>query len=77
MKIGSKRIYSINEGNASTYNKAVNAFVSSMKYPDPNSSEKFTPYTHRYVGSMVSDVHRTLLYGGVYLYPADKAKVIL
>ena len=30
------------------------------------------PYTARYVGSMVSDVHRTLLYGGVYLYPADK-----
>jgi fructose-1,6-bisphosphatase len=30
----------------------------------------------RYVGSMVSDVHRTVLYGGVYLYPADKAKVI-
>ena len=29
----------------------------------------------RYVGSMVSDVHRTVLYGGVYLYPADKAKV--
>ena len=29
----------------------------------------------RYVGSMVSDVHRTLLYGGVYLYPADKEKV--
>ena len=27
------------------------------------------------MGSMVSDVHRTVLYGGVYLYPADKAKV--
>ena len=30
------------------------------------------PYSLRYVGSMVSDVHRTLLYGGVFLYPADK-----
>lgn len=30
------------------------------------------PYTARYVGSMVSDVHRTLLYGGIFLYPADK-----
>lgn len=29
------------------------------------------PYLHRYVGSMVSDVHRTILYGGIYLYPAD------
>ena len=35
------------------------------------------PYTARYVGSMVSDVHRTLLYGGVYLYPADKVRHIL
>ena len=33
------------------------------------------PYTARYVGSMVSDVHRTLLYGGVYLYPADKVGI--
>jgi fructose-1,6-bisphosphatase I len=32
------------------------------------------PYSARYVGSMVADVHRTLLYGGIYLYPADKAK---
>merc|ERR1712127_606127 len=30
------------------------------------------PYTGRYVGSMVSDVHRTVLYGGIFLYPADK-----
>jgi fructose-1,6-bisphosphatase len=29
------------------------------------------PYSLRYVGSMVSDVHRTLLYGGVFMYPAD------
>ena len=31
-------------------------------------------YTARYVGSMVADVHRTLLYGGIYLYPADAKK---
>eukprot|EP01051_Picozoa_sp_SAG22_P026663 SAG22_NODE_8529_length_648_cov_0.841530_2_plen_68_part_01 len=29
-------------------------------------------YSARYIGSMVSDVHRTLLYGGIFLYPADK-----
>lgn len=28
-------------------------------------------YAARYVGSMVSDVHRTLLYGGIFMYPAD------
>lgn len=33
-------------------------------------------YSARYVGSMVSDVHRTLLYGGIFLYPAD-SKVCL
>jgi hypothetical protein len=30
------------------------------------------PYSLRYVGSMVADVHRTLLYGGIFMYPADK-----
>ena len=29
-------------------------------------------YSARYVGSMVSDVHRTILYGGIFMYPADK-----
>merc|ERR1712137_1129665 len=33
---------------------------------------KQSGYSARYVGSMVSDVHRTLLYGGIFLYPADK-----
>ena len=31
-----------------------------------------TKYTQRYIGSMVADVHRTLLYGGMFGYPADK-----
>lgn len=30
------------------------------------------PYGARYVGSMVADVHRTLVYGGIFLYPANK-----
>jgi fructose-1,6-bisphosphatase I len=30
------------------------------------------PYKHRYVGSMVADIHRTLLKGGIFLYPTDK-----
>uniref|UniRef100_A0A8C2LQK1 Fructose-1,6-bisphosphatase 1 n=1 Tax=Cricetulus griseus TaxID=10029 RepID=A0A8C2LQK1_CRIGR len=36
---------------------------------DPDNS---TPYGARYVGSMVADVHRTLVYGGIFLYPANK-----
>lgn len=30
------------------------------------------PYAARYTGSMVADIHRTLLYGGIFMYPADK-----
>ena len=60
---GGKKIYSCNEGNAllwdETCKKAVQHFKSSG-------------YAARYVGSMVSDVHRTILYGGVFIYPADK-----
>ncbi|KAL2746224.1 hypothetical protein V1477_004594 [Vespula maculifrons] len=60
-------IYSINEGNESTWDSAVKEYVHSKKYP---SSGK--PYSSRYVGSMVADVHRTIKYGGVFLYPATK-----
>ena len=62
-----KTIYSVNDGNYVTWDEPMQKAVDSFKFSNP-------PYTARYVGSMVSDVHRTLLYGGVYLYPADKAK---
>lgn len=61
-------IYSINEGNASIWNVATTEYVHKKKYP----SEGKKTYSLRYVGSMVSDVHRTLLYGGIFMYPADK-----
>merc|ERR1719478_1578272 len=60
---GGKKIYSCNEGNALTWDEAILASVQEFKE---------TKYAARYVGSMVSDVHRTILYGGIYLYPADK-----
>jgi fructose-1,6-bisphosphatase I len=62
-----KTIYSINDGNYTTWDSKMQAAVDSFKFSNP-------PYTARYVGSMVADVHRTVLYGGVYLYPADAAK---
>ncbi|MNL66123.1 Fructose-1,6-bisphosphatase class 1 [compost metagenome] len=34
--------------------------------------EEKRPYSHRYIGSMVADLHRTLIKGGIFLYPADK-----
>ena len=61
---GGKKIYSCNEGNSSNWDAAIKSFVEDCK-----AGSK--PYAARYVGSMVSDVHRTILYGGIYLYPAD------
>jgi fructose-1,6-bisphosphatase I len=63
-----KTIYSINDGNYITWDENMQRAVDKFKFNEP------TPYTARYVGSMVADVHRTILYGGIYLYPADKKK---
>eukprot|EP00405_Crypthecodinium_cohnii_P018517 CAMPEP_0206482822 /NCGR_PEP_ID=MMETSP0324_2-20121206/39076_1 /ASSEMBLY_ACC=CAM_ASM_000836 /TAXON_ID=2866 /ORGANISM="Crypthecodinium cohnii, Strain Seligo" /LENGTH=350 /DNA_ID=CAMNT_0053960789 /DNA_START=99 /DNA_END=1151 /DNA_ORIENTATION=+ len=62
-KDGGKKIYSCNEGNLHSWDQPIKDFVKECKT---------TGYSARYVGSMVSDVHRTLLYGGIFLYPADK-----
>lgn len=62
-----KTIYSINEGNYLTWDKNMQKAVDNFKFTKP-------AYTARYVGSMVADVHRTIMYGGIYLYPADAAK---
>jgi fructose-1,6-bisphosphatase I len=62
------KIYSVNEGNANNWDRPTAAYVQSCKYPKDGSS----PKSLRYIGSMVADVHRTLLYGGVFLYPADQ-----
>ena len=43
-------------------------YLNSIKFPAPGK----TPYSARYIGSMVADVHRTLLYGGIFGYPDDK-----
>eukprot|EP00899_Mesostigma_viride_P001204 jgi/Mesvir1/11084/Mv09874-RA.1 len=60
-------IYSINEGNAGLWDAAITKYVHDSKFP-----QKGKPKSLRYVGSMVADVHRTLLYGGIFMYPADK-----
>lgn len=61
----SKTIYSANEGNSVYWSQGVKNYVEKVK-----NAEK--PWSARYVGSMVADVHRTLLYGGIFIYPADK-----
>lgn len=61
-------IYSLNEGYAKHFDAAVTEYLQKKKFPEDGSA----PYGARYVGSMVADVHRTLVYGGIFLYPANK-----
>jgi fructose-1,6-bisphosphatase I len=58
-------IYSANEGNYHTWSPGVQQYVNSLKEPQRQ------PYKGRYVGTLVADFHRTLLTGGIFLYPAD------
>ncbi|MDP4199287.1 MAG: class 1 fructose-bisphosphatase [Bacteroidota bacterium] len=62
-------IYSVNEGNYHKWDSRVQRFIDWAKMDVPDERKK--AYSLRYIGSMVADVHRTLLYGGVFLYPAD------
>lgn len=59
--------YSINEGYASKWDDAMKEYIHNKKFP-----AKGKPYAARYIGSMVADVHRTIKYGGIYLYPGTK-----
>jgi len=70
MRIPKKRaIYSVNEGNSLYWEEPVKEYINSLKYPEDKGGK---PYSGRYIGSMVADAYRTLLYGGVFAYPADK-----
>jgi len=60
-------IYSVNEGNSAYWPQSTSKYVEFCK----SSSSTKKPYSARYIGSMVADVHRTLLYGGIFMYPAD------
>ncbi|VDP08724.1 unnamed protein product [Heligmosomoides polygyrus] len=59
-------IYSLNEGYASAWSRGITEYIHSRKVPGPGGKVM----GQRYVGSMVADVHRTLLNGGIFLYPA-------
>jgi fructose-1,6-bisphosphatase I len=62
------KTYGINEGNIHTWHPGQRAFVEHLKTPDKAAGR---PYSLRYSGAMVADVHRTLLDGGLFMYPAD------
>jgi fructose-1,6-bisphosphatase I len=63
------KIYSINEGNYPYWTTGVRKYIDFLKEKDKESGR---PYSGRYIGSMVADMHRTLLKGGIFMYPADK-----
>jgi len=61
--------YSVNEGNRTLWEDGFRRYIEYLQTPDEASGK---PYSARYVGSMIADVHRTLLSGGLFAYPADK-----
>jgi len=59
-------IYSINEGNYVHFPTGVKKYI---KYAQEEDAGSNRPYTSRYIGSMVGDIHRNLIKGGIYIYP--------
>jgi fructose-1,6-bisphosphatase I len=62
------KIYSINEGNYKYWHPGLKKYIKYLQEEDITTER---PYSSRYVGSMVADIHRSLLYGGIFMYPAD------
>jgi fructose-1,6-bisphosphatase I len=60
-------IYSMNEGNYVHFPEGVKKYIKYCQIEDEATSR---PYTSRYIGSMVADLHRNLIKGGVYIYPS-------
>ncbi|MGB1243009.1 MAG: class 1 fructose-bisphosphatase [Chitinophagales bacterium] len=63
------RIYSINESYQSQFSDGVNRYLDYCKQHEPFTGR---PYSSRYIGSMVADVHRNLIKGGIFAYPRTK-----
>jgi fructose-1,6-bisphosphatase I len=60
------RIYSVNHGNFFQYHESVRNYITICQKKDRTNGG---PYTQRYIGSMVADVHRNLIKGGIFMYP--------
>ncbi|MFL5808996.1 MAG: class 1 fructose-bisphosphatase [Flavisolibacter sp.] len=67
------KIYSVNHGHFFRYDEAVRKYINLCQH---KTKDNGGPYTQRYIGSMVSDVHRNLIKGGIFMYPGttDKPK---
>lgn len=62
--------YSVNQGNYSKFKKSVQKFISYCSEDDEKTDR---PYSLRYVGSLVADIHRNLLKGGIFMYPSTSS----
>jgi fructose-1,6-bisphosphatase I len=67
------KMYSVNHGNFFQYDEKVKKYIDACQKKDKTNGG---PYTQRYIGSMVADVHRNLIKGGIFMYPGttDKPK---
>jgi len=63
------KIYSINEGSYNSWDLGLKKYIKYCQEEDPESDR---PYSARYIGSMVADLHRTLIKGGIFIYPHSK-----
>lgn len=63
------KIYSVNEGNYVHFPEGVKKYI---KYCQENDTETGRPYSSRYIGSLVSDFHRNILTGGIFMYPENE-----
>jgi fructose-1,6-bisphosphatase I len=64
------KIYSVNHGNFFQYEERIQNYISDCQKKDKTNGG---PYTQRYIGSMVSDMHRNLILGGIFMYPSTKS----
>jgi fructose-1,6-bisphosphatase I len=64
-----QRIYSVNEGNYTRWSEEQQRLVDHLKGVDGRNDR---PFSSRYIGSLVADFHRNLLYGGLFMYPAAR-----
>ncbi|MBQ9407058.1 MAG: class 1 fructose-bisphosphatase [Desulfovibrio sp.] len=64
-------MYSVNGGNWKYWDEATREAVSWFRTSETPAGK---PYSARYVGALVADFHRTLIYGGIYMYPPDAKK---
>jgi fructose-1,6-bisphosphatase I len=65
------KMYSVNHGNFFVFEQGVKEYITVCQKKDATNGG---PYTQRYIGSMVSDVHRNLIRGGIFLYPTTTLK---